>query len=185
MPSLVHLTIDVTCSGLSRGACTDDCTACCTIPLKELSYAGLAKRQYLAWIFMSFFCSINFCFGHFDIRRFMTNCNSCLYHLSKLQKEFIFFLNSERYRTMLQDSFSEHPDPPMLQSLQWLPIEQRMEYKLSLLCFKIIFHQAPIYLSELLHLCTPSWQLRSFADTRVFRIPSFRTKSSGQRSFSY
>ena len=134
---------------------------------------------------MSFFCSINFCFGHFDIRQFMTNCNSCLYHPSKLQKEFIFFLNSERYRTMLQDSFSEHPDPPMLQSLQWLPIEQRMEYKLSLLCFKIIFHQAPIYLSELLHLCTPSWQLRSFADTRVFRIPSFRTKSSGQRSFSY
>ena len=112
-------------------------------------------------------------------------CNSCLYQLSKLQKEFFFFLNSKRYRTMQQDSFSEHPDPPMLQSLQWLPTEQRMEYKLSLLCFKVIFHQAPIYLSELLHLYTPSWQLRSSADTRVFRIPSFRTKSSGQRSFSY
>ena len=44
---------------------------------------------------------------------------------------------------MQQDSFSEHPDPPMLQSLQWLPNEQRMEYKLSLLCFKIIFHSPP------------------------------------------
>ena len=32
---------------------------------------------------------------------------------------------------------------------------------------------------------TPPRQFRSSADTRVFRIPSFRTKSSGQRSFSY
>ena len=31
----------------------------------------------------------------------------------------------------------------------------------------------------------PARQLRSSTDTRVFRIPSFRTKSSGQRSFSY
>ena len=30
----------------------------------------------------------------------------------------------------------------MLHSLHWLPIEQRIEYKLSLLCFKIISHQA-------------------------------------------
>ena len=61
----------------------------------------------------------------------------------------------------------------MLHSLHWLLIEQRIEYKLSLLCFKIISHQAPIYLSELLHLFTPSRQLRSSTDTRVFRIPFF------------
>ena len=39
--------------------------------------------------------------------------------------------------------------------------------------------------SDPLHLLTPSCQLRSSADTRVFRIPSFRTQSSGQLSFSY
>ena len=54
-----------------------------------------------------------------------------------------------------------------------------------MLCFKIISHQAPIYLSELLQLYTPSRQLRSFSDTRVFRIPPFRTRSCGQRFFSY
>ena len=72
-----------------------------------------------------------------------------------------------------------------VQSLHWLPIEQRIEYKLSLLCLKIISLQAPIYLSELLHLYTTSRQLRSFTDSRMFRIPSFRTKYCGQRSFSY
>ena len=53
----------------------------------------------------------------------------------------------------------------MLHSLHWLPIEQKIEYKLSLLCFKIISHQAPIYLLELLHLYTPSRQLCTSADT--------------------
>ena len=43
----------------------------------------------------------------------------------------------------------------------------------------------PTYLSDFLHLYTPSRQLRSSTDTRVFRIPSFHTQSSGQRFFSY
>ena len=55
----------------------------------------------------------------------------------------------------------------MLLSLHWLPVEQRIEYELSLLCFKIISHQVSTYLSELLHLYTPSWQLLSSADNPV------------------
>ena len=111
-------------------------------------------------------------------------CNSLLagcpkYLLSKLQK-----VQNNVARLIFRTNRSAHVTP-MLHSLHWLLIEQRIEYKLSLLCFKIISHQAPIYLSELLHFCTPSRQLRSSADTRVFRIPSFRTKSCGQRSFSY
>ena len=101
------------------------------------------------------------------------------YLLSKLQK-----VQNNAARLIFTITRSAHVTP-MLHSLHWLPIEQRIEYKLSLLCFKIISHQAPIYLSERLHLYTPSRKLRSYIDTRVFRIPSFRTKSSGQRSFSY
>ena len=43
-------------------------------------------------------------------------------------------------------------------------------YFVSSLCFKSLNGSAPTYLSDLLHLYTPSWQLRSSADTRVFRI---------------
>ena len=108
-------------------------------------------------------------------------CNSLLagcpkYLLSELQK-----VQNIAARLIFRTSRSARVTP-MLHSFHWLPVEQRIEYKLSLLCFKIISHQAPIYLSELLHLYTPSRQLRSSADTRVFRIPSFRTKSSGQSS---
>ena len=99
----------------------------------------------------------------------------------------IFFLNFKKYKTMLQGSFLEQPDLSTL----LLCFNHFTGYILSrgsntnCLCFKIISHQAPVYLSELLYLYTPSRQLRSSTDTRVFRIPSFRTKSCGQRSFSY
>ena len=111
-------------------------------------------------------------------------CNSFLadcpkYLLSKLQK-----VQNNASKLIFRTTRFAHVTP-MLHSLHWLPMEQRIEYKLSLLSFKIISHQAPIYLSELLHLYTPSRQLRSSTDTRVFRIPSFRTKSCSQRSFSY
>ena len=110
----------------------------------------------------------------------MAGCPKYLH--SKLKK--IKIIRNNAARLIFGTTRSAHVTP-MLHSLHLLPIEQRIEYKLSLLCFKIISHQAPIYLSELLHLYTPSRQLRSSTDTRVFGIPSFRTKSCGQRSFSY
>ena len=50
---------------------------------------------------------------------------------------------------------------------------------------EFVVSQMGVYLSKLLHIYTPSRQLRSSTDIRVFRIPSFRTTSCGQRSFSY
>ena len=75
---------------------------------------------------------------------------------------------------------------PLLYTLHWLPIEKKGLISNSL-HFAINPQNgfAPTYLSDLLHLYTPSRRLRSSADIRVFRIPSFRTKLSGQRSFSY
>ena len=39
-----------------------------------------------------------------------------------------------------------------LYSLHWFPVEQKIEYTISLLCFTIINDQAPIYLSDHLQL---------------------------------
>ena len=86
----------------------------------------------------------------------------------------------------LYHSFSEQPDTPtsLLCFILFTGYLLSRGSNTSCLCFKIIFHQAPIHLSEL-HLYTPSRHLSSSADIRVFRIPSFRTKPSGQRFFSY
>ena len=74
---------------------------------------------------------------------------------------------------------------PVLHTLHWLPVEQRIEYKLLLLAFKSVINDGPSYLSDLLKFYIPSRQLRSPSDTRLLRIPSFRLKSFGQRKFSY
>ena len=76
----------------------------------------------------------------------LAGCPKCL--LSTLQK-----VQNNAARLICRATRSAHITP-MLHSLHWLPIQQRIEYKLSLLCFKIISYQAPIYLSELLHLYT-------------------------------
>ena len=49
----------------------------------------------------------------------------------------------------------------------------------------ILLSSGPQYLSDLLHLYTPSRQLRSSTDSRIFTIPTVRTKTFGQRTFSY
>ena len=74
---------------------------------------------------------------------------------------------------------------PILQSLHWLPIRARIQYKISKLCFNVITGTGPQYLSELLHPYTPSRDLRSSADTRILKIPLSNSKAFGQRSFSH
>ena len=60
---------------------------------------------------------------------------------------------------------------PLLHTLHKLTIEKRIDFKLALLRFKSLNGSAPTYFSDLLHLYTPSRQLRSSADTWVFRLP--------------
>ena len=59
-----------------------------------------------------------------------------------------------------------------------------IQYKI-LLTFKSLANQAPSYLSDLIQLYVPSRQLRSSANTRLFRLQSTHLRSCGQRaSFS-
>ena len=49
---------------------------------------------------------------------------------------------------------------PVLQQLHWLPVRQRVIYKLCLQVFKCLHGTAPSYLMELLHLHTRDRRLR-------------------------
>ena len=58
---------------------------------------------------------------------------------------------------------------PLFFDFHWLPISSRIQYKIALTCFHIISGTAPPFLSELLHVYSPSRSLRSHSDTRIFR----------------
>ena len=82
-------------------------------------------------------------------------------------------------------SFQIRPYYSILHSLHWLPVAARIQYKVSSLCYSSLSDSGPVYLSSVLRIYTPSRQLRSSSDSRILSVPSVKTKTFGQRSFSY
>ena len=74
---------------------------------------------------------------------------------------------------------------PILGHLHWLPVRARISCKTECLCFNAITSSTSAYLSDLLHLYSPSRSLRSSADTRLLKIPLYKCKTKDDRAFSY
>ena len=72
----------------------------------------------------------------------------------------------------------------MFQFLHWLPIQQRIQYRINSLCYKFITGTAPSYLCDCLQLYTPPRTLRSASDTLSLQIPRTRLSTVGSRAFS-
>lgn len=60
-----------------------------------------------------------------------------------------------------------------------------MDYKLSDIRHNYFSYSSPAYLSDFPTVYTPSVKPRSFADTRILRIPLVKTKTFGRIFFSY
>ena len=111
-------------------------------------------------------------------------CNAllsgCPQHLiDKLQK-----VQNAAARLILQARKREHITP-LLHSLHWLPIQARIDYKLSVLCYNFFSGSSPHYLSSTLTVYTPRRTLRSSSDTLTLDVPRVRSAKFGERSFSY
>lgn len=76
---------------------------------------------------------------------------------------------------------------PILRSLHWLPLENRIQYKLCCICYSFCNKSGPKYLSEMISPYSNLPQLRSSADKTQLRCDRKRFKSTtfGERSFSF
>uniref|UniRef100_A0A3P9I249 Reverse transcriptase domain-containing protein n=1 Tax=Oryzias latipes TaxID=8090 RepID=A0A3P9I249_ORYLA len=72
---------------------------------------------------------------------------------------------------------------PVLHQLHWLPITSRIQFKLLLFTFKALHNLAPPYLSDLVHVKTPSRSLRSSSSVQL-SVPPARLVTMGRRAFS-
>ena len=97
---------------------------------------------------------------------------------------------SRKFRTSLQDLFSWHP-VTTTQHLSWknctgFPFQNVLSYKVACMCFSAIGGSGPAYLSELLHVYTPSLTLHSSSDsdTCMLEIQQYKRKTHGFRTFS-
>ena len=75
---------------------------------------------------------------------------------------------------------------PVLRSLHWLQIPQRIQFKILLLTYKIIHNHAPSYLTDLINMKTPtSMSLRSSSKSKLAIAPGPRSRTRyGDRAFS-
>ncbi len=72
---------------------------------------------------------------------------------------------------------------PVLKDLHWLPVEQRLEFKVLCLTYKALNGLAPQYLRDTLTPYKPARSLRS-ADQELLCIPKMRLKTIAARAFS-
>ena len=73
---------------------------------------------------------------------------------------------------------------PLLKDLHWLPIQQRISFKVLLLVYKALNDSAPSYLTQTLNLYQPRANLRSAKDSLSLVIPATKLKTYGDRAFS-
>ena len=98
------------------------------------------------------------------------------YELEKLQR-----LQNTAVRQTVRAKKSAHITP-ILKSSLWLPLKERIDFKILLVTYKILHGFAPTYLNELLFNYTPHRLLRS-SSLNLLSIPKTRTVTYGDRSF--
>ena len=72
---------------------------------------------------------------------------------------------------------------PVLFALHWLPIRQRIQFKLLLLVYRCIHQLAPAYLMDLVVPYVPARSLRS-AEQNLLTVKRYNLERFGRRSFS-
>ena len=109
-------------------------------------------------------------------------CNSLLYGVNNSQLDRLQRLQNIAARMITYTKKREHITPVLAQ-LHWLPIEQRILYKICLFVYKTIKYDSPKYLTDLIQPYTPARDgLRSSSEQGLLQEKRFKN-GWGDRSF--
>ena len=109
-------------------------------------------------------------------------CNSLLLHAPDYLLKGIQSIQNSAARLVCRTKKSCHITP-LIFPLHWLPVAQRIEFKVLVTVFKILHNQAPSYLCELISFRQPARTTRSFQDLKLIE-PRYKQEFYGKRAFS-
>jgi hypothetical protein len=104
--------------------------------------------------------------------------NSVLYNTSAANIKTLERLQTTAARVVLQAPYRT-PASELLNTLHWLPIKYRIDYKIACITHTLLTHKQPSYLSDVIHHYTPSRGLRS-SDQHLLTVPRTRLKLTDQ-----
>ena len=110
-------------------------------------------------------------------------CNSLLSGLPNTSIIRLQYVQNSLARVVCNTTKFHSHTATLLKGLHWLPIPERIKFKIASLTFKVINFGKPSYLAELITSYQPSRSLRS-SGTNLLSIPDIRS-SIGRRSLSY
>ena len=87
-------------------------------------------------------------------------CNSLFVSLTDFELRRLQWVQTSFRRVVTHSSEFSHITPQLKKKLHWLPVRYRVQFKISLITYKILNHGQPAYLSELIHPYTSSRNTR-------------------------
>ena len=100
------------------------------------------------------------------------------YMIAKLQK-----VQNTCARITMRTPRRDHISP-ILRGLHWLPVRERLQYKVLLYVYKGLNGLAPSYIMDMVKIYTPTRSLRS-NDKMLLTVPVYKSATYGKRTFSY
>ena len=111
-------------------------------------------------------------------------CNSLLAGLNNKYLNRLQVIQNNAARLITRPKKTDNVTP-LLKELHWLPVKERIIFKICVMCFKCVNKTAPFYLQELIFIYKPGRNLRSSNDNTLLVTPIKSYKSYGERSFLY
>lgn len=109
-------------------------------------------------------------------------CNSLLHGTSEKNLRKLQVVQNSLARVVTGVKRRDHIQPA-LKKLHWLPIRERIDYKVALITHKVISTQQPKYLTDIVSIHRPTRNLRSSSQQRLSGHIT-KTKTA-ERSFTY
>ena len=112
----------------------------------------------------------------------LDHCNSLLYGLPDYLIQRLQYVMNAAAKVITCKRKFDHVTPLLIE-LHWLPVRQRIVFKILLYTFKALHGATPTYLTELISPYVPRRALRS-ADQLLLEQPTHKLKLIGLRAFS-